>query len=316
MIAPGTIVEVATTARLHLGFFDLGDGPGRRFGSLGLALDRPTTRLVIEFSDHTIVDGEECERARRYLKTLTMAHGLAGHHRLTVREAIPSHAGLGSGTQLALAIGAGLRALHRLPLDPRRDAALLGRGARSGIGIALFQAGGLAVDGGRGRAEVPPPLLARLAVPEDWRVILVLDCGRAGLSGASEIAAFAALPAMAEAVSAMLCRLALMAALPALAEDDLAAFGTAITGMQAILGDHFAPTQGGRFTSPAVAAALARLGAAGAVGVGQSSWGPSGFAFARGDQEAQRLATRAAAPGLAIHICRARNHAAALSTVA
>jgi beta-RFAP synthase len=310
MIVPGTIVRVAATARLHLGFFDLGAGPGRRFGSLGLALDRPATRLTIAFADHPIVDGEECERARRYLMTLVAAHGFSGHHALTVREAIPSHAGLGSGTQLALAIGAGLRALHGLPADPRRDAALLGRGARSGIGIALFQAGGLAVDGGRGHAEQPPPLLARLCVPEDWRVILVLDRARAGLSGAGETAAFAALPAMAEGVSATLCRLALMAVLPALAEDDLAAFGAAITRMQEILGDHFAPAQGGRFTSKAVAAALERLAEAGAVGLGQSSWGPSGFAFARGDQEAARLAARAAAPGLEIHVCRPRNHAA------
>ncbi len=313
MIVPGKIVRVAATARLHLGFFDLGAGPGRHFGSLGLALDRPATRLTIAIADRTIVEGEECERARRYLMTLVAAYGMSGQHALTIEDAIPPHAGLGSGTQLALAIGAGLHALHGLPPDPRRDAMLLGRGARSGIGIALFQAGGLAVDGGRGRNEQPPPQLARLRVPEDWRVILVLDQGCAGLSGAGEIAAFAALPPMSEGVSGTLCRLALMAALPALAEDDLAAFGAAITRMQAILGDHFAPAQGGRFTSRPVAAALERLTAAGAVGIGQSSWGPSGFAFTRGDREAARLAALAAAPGLEIQICRARNDAASLS---
>ncbi|MGC8524845.1 MAG: beta-ribofuranosylaminobenzene 5'-phosphate synthase family protein [Acidibrevibacterium sp.] len=313
MMARGTIVEVTTTARLHLGFFDLCDGPGRRFGSLGLALDGPRTRLTIGFADHSIVDGEECARARRYLATLVAAHGLSRQHALTIREAIPPHAGLGSGTQLALAIGAGLRALHGLPADPRQDAAWLGRGARSGIGIALFDAGGVAVDGGRGDRAQPPPLLARLPVPADWRVILVLDRGRAGLSGAGEVAAFAALPAMAEPVSAALCRLALMAALPALAEDDIAAFGAAITRMQEILGDHFAPAQGARFASPAVAAALARLAAAEAVGIGQSSWGPSGFAFVRGDAAAAALASEAAAPGLEIHVCRARNEAAAVS---
>jgi beta-RFAP synthase len=305
--------HVTTTARLHLGFFDLGAGPGRRFGSLGLALDRPTTRISIEQADRPIVEGHEAERALHYLAILQAALGLPSHHALFIEAAMPPHAGLGSGTQLALAIGAGLRALHRLPPDPRRDAALLGRGARSGIGIALFDAGGLVVDGGRGDAAQPPPLLARLPIPADWRVILVLDRGRAGLSGAGEIAAFAALPAMAEPVSAKLCRLALMAALPALAEDDLAAFGAAITRMQEILGDYFAPAQGGRFTSPAVAAALARLAAAGAVGIGQSSWGPSGFAFTRGHASAEALAAQAAAPGLEIHVCRARNEAATVS---
>ncbi len=309
-------LHVATTARLHLGFFDLGAGPGRRFGSLGLALDRPATRVSIAFANHSIAEGEESERSLRYLTALENGLGLPHRHALTVAEAIPAHAGLGSGTQLALAIGAALRARHGLAPDPRRDAALLGRGARSGIGIALFQAGGLAVDGGRGSRNAPPPLLARLSVPEDWRVILVLDRAGEGLSGTKEVAVFATLPAMAASVSGRLCRLALMAALPAAAEDDLPAFGAAISEMQAILGDYFAPAQGGRFTSRAVAAALARLAEAGAVGIGQSSWGPSGFAFTRGEADAARLAARAAAPGLTVLICRARNHAALFPTAA
>ncbi len=309
-------LHVATTARLHLGFFDLGAGPGRRFGSLGLALDRPATRVSIAFANHSIAEGEESERSLRYLTALEKGLGLSHRHALTIAEAIPAHAGLGSGTQLALAIGAALRARHGLAPDPGRDAALLGRGARSGIGIALFQAGGLAVDGGRGSRNAPPPLLARLSVPEDWRVILVLDRAGEGLSGAKEVAVFATLPAMAASVSGRLCRLALMAAFPAAAEDDLPAFGAAISEMQAILGDYFAPAQGGRFTSRAVAAALARLAEAGAVGIGQSSWGPSGFAFTRGEADAARLAARAAAPGLTVLICRARNHAALFPTAA
>ena len=52
---------------------------------------------------------------------------------------------LGSGTQLALAVAAALRALHGYPLDPREDAVLLDRGARSGIGIGIFEQGGLVV---------------------------------------------------------------------------------------------------------------------------------------------------------------------------
>jgi beta-ribofuranosylaminobenzene 5'-phosphate synthase len=87
-----------------------------------------------------------------------------------------------------------------------------------------------------------------------------------------------------------LCRVALMQALPALAGQDLAGFGAAISDIQRRVGDYFAPAQGGRFASRAVAEATAALEAAGALGIGQSSWGPTGFAFAGSQAEAERLA--------------------------
>ncbi len=143
-------------------------------------------------------------------------------------------------------------------------------------------------------------------------MLLLLDPARQGLSGQQEKRAFATLQPMSQASSAEICRLLLMQALPAVREDDLGAFGAAITRIQAILGDHFTPTQGGRFTSEAVGATLDALAAAGAVGIGQSSWGPTGFAFARGDAEAARLADLAGAvsPGIEIAIRRVRNQGA------
>jgi predicted sugar kinase len=106
-----------------------------------------------------------------------------------------------------------------------------------------------------------------------------------------------------------------MQALPALAEHDLANFGAAIKELQIGLGDYFAPAQGGsRFMSPAVAAVLDTLDGAGAFGIGQSSWGPTGFAFAPTPDEAARLATVAApqarSRGLDIRICQALNRGA------
>lgn len=310
-------IEVVASARLHMGFFDLGRGSGRRFGSIGLSLDSPCTTLSLARAEADQASGPEAERAVAALRTLRAALGLAGGHRLSIESAIPAHAGLGSGTQLALAVAAALRRLHGLEPAARADAYRLGRGARSGIGIGLFEHGGLVVDGGRGAADSPPPLLARLPVPEDWRILLLLDRAGAGLSGASEATAFAALAPMSEAASAALCRLVLMGTLPALAEADLPAFGAAITRIQEVVGDHFAPAQGGRFASSRVARALARLAASGAHGVGQSSWGPTGFAFAADATEAGRLraalTANGAAEGLDIRICRALNRGAAIA---
>ena len=105
-----------------------------------------------------------------------------------------------------------------------------------------------------------------------------------------------------------------MQILPGAAERDLAAFGDGVARVQEIVGDHFASAQGGaRFTSAAVARVAARLKALGARGIGQSSWGPTGFAFASDPEEAEHLARRVKAecePGVEIRICSAREHGA------
>jgi beta-RFAP synthase len=299
-----------------MGFLDLSGASGRRFGSIGMALDAPQTRVILRRAPHTRVDGEEQSRAARHLETLQRALDIRGHFALLVERAIPAHAGLGSGTQLALCIAAALRRLHDLPSDLEGDAARLGRGRRSGIGIALFRSGGFVVDGGRGPATPIPPLLTRVKVPPQWRVLLLLDRTHRGLSGEAEVAAFADLPPMPATTADRICRLVLMQALPALAEADLPAFGAAITEVQAITGDYFAPAQdGARFASPRVAAALQVLADAGAHGIGQSSWGPTGFAFAAEKDEAKRLAAQVEAlvEGLDIRICRGLNRGAALA---
>ncbi|MGA9866703.1 MAG: beta-ribofuranosylaminobenzene 5'-phosphate synthase family protein [Acetobacteraceae bacterium] len=310
-----TGIRVTCAARLHLGFLDLHGGLGRRFGSIGMALDEPITRMMLRRAEATAVVGPERDRAAHFLAIMTDHLRVSSAHELRVEQAVPAHAGLGSGTQLALGVATALRRLHDIPPDPRADAALLGRGGRSGIGIGLFERGGLVVDGGNGGRVATPPLLVRISVPPSWRVLLLLDRSREGLSGSRETNAFAALAPMRAAASAEICRLLLMQALPGVAEDDLDAFGAAITRVQEIVGDYFAPAQGGRFTSPPVAAALAALRNAGATGIGQSSWGPTGFAFVRGDAEAIRLAeaARAAAGGIDVFIRRPRDRGADVS---
>jgi beta-RFAP synthase len=136
-----------------------------------------------------------------------------------------------------------------------------------------------------------------------------------GVHGPDENSAFAHLPRFPAEQAAHLCRLVLMKALPAVAEGDLVNFGSAIKELQQHLGEYFAPLQGGnRFTSPDVGATLEMMEQDGAHGVGQSSWGPTGFAFAASPDEAERIAksagSRASAQGLDIRICRALNRGA------
>ena len=147
-------VTIRVPARLHLGFLDPSGGAGRRFGSLGLPLSEPETVLTLSRGSETVVEGPEADRAFAHLALMTRHLGIRSQHRLIVDEAIPRHAGLGSGTQIALAVAAALRTLRGLPLDPDGDAMLLSRGARSGVGIASFTDGGIIVDAGSTTLEI------------------------------------------------------------------------------------------------------------------------------------------------------------------
>ena len=310
-------VQVTAAARLHLGFLDLAGDLGREFGSIGLAIDAFETRVQLREAPSFEVLGKERERSARLARRIAESLGLDADKQLIVASAIPAHAGLGSGTQLALAIAAAFRMLAGLPLNPREDARLLDRGARSGVGVALFERGGLGVDAGRGPTTEVPPVVAGAKFPRDWRILLILDPRVEGAHGVAETRAFAQLPPFPADAAGEICRRTLMQVLPGAAERDLEAFGEGIERIQDIVGDHFALAQGGgRFASVAVARVAQRLKALGAHGIGQSSWGPTGFAFASDPDHAERLVRGARAecePGVEIKICEARDHGAEVS---
>lgn len=310
--------RVSAPARLHLGFLDLNGGLGRRYGSIGLALDAPSTDVAVSRAGATMILGPEPERVRAVVARCATALALTGHYRVEVTRAIPAHAGLGSGTQLALAIGLALMRLEGLSLSPQQIGDLAGRGARSAIGMAAFESGGFIVDGGRGTLDQPPPVLIQTPFPDAWRALLVLDARDQGAHGDRESQAFAALPPFPEALADRLCRLVLMQLVPGLKEADIAAFGSALTQIQGIVGAHFAAAQGGSpWTSPAVGALLGRAAELGATGIGQTSWGPTGFGFVPSPDVADRLyhslVEDAKARGLEIAIVRGRNVGATIA---
>ncbi|MDZ7754217.1 MAG: beta-ribofuranosylaminobenzene 5'-phosphate synthase family protein [Gammaproteobacteria bacterium] len=270
-------VTVEAGARLHLGFLDLNGGLGRRFGSMGLAIDGFQTRLTATLADTVGASGPSAHRARGHAIQVVNALGLESGVHIAVHEAIPGHLGLGSGTQLGLAVGIAVTRLHGVELAPATVAGIADRGARSGIGIGSFDQGGFILDGGRGPDDGTPPVISRLPYPEDWRVVLVLDARGEGIHGSEEKAAFHRLPPFPGDHAAHLCRLALMQILPAVAEGRLEPFARGVAEVQRVVGDHFAAAQGGRYTSPAVSDVLTWAEAQGFAGVGQSSWGPTGF---------------------------------------
>jgi|SRR5450830_264411 len=321
-------VHVTTTARLHMGFFDLNGGLGRKFGSIGVSLSAPATELQAFKADGFIVEcvsetgqarpHEAGQRALGMVKHLATSLDLDGGVHLNIQQLITEHAGLGSGTQLALAVGLAMSQLYDLNLTIKDIALMTQRGARSGIGLGTFASGGVIIDGGRAEKTEIPPVIARAEFPEEWRIILIYDHGLRGVHGNHEIEAFRSLPLFPADSAASLCRYVLMQALPALAEKDLSSFGLAIRELQQRTGDHFAPAQGGRYASPKVSQILAWLEKQGVQCMGQSSWGPTGFAiFADEFQALQLLAAleyRYTDSDLAFMLCKGNNEGALVSS--
>jgi beta-ribofuranosylaminobenzene 5'-phosphate synthase len=305
-------ISVTAPARLHFGFLDP-DGTGqRRFGSVGLALSGVHVRLSAERASVSAVSGAQAQRAQAYMEAMQARCRIPLRASIRIDEAIPEHAGLGSGTQLGIAVGIAVSRLYGLNLTVREVAAIVHRGNRSGIGIGAFEAGGFLVDGGRGQHTGIPPVVARVDFPPPWRVVLVCDRRSQGLHGAEETAAFGKLPRLAEHQSEALCRRILMQALPAAVERDFDAFSEAIGELQRVTGEYFAPAQGGRYSSGRVAEVLGWFERHGVHGVGQSSWGPTGFGLVRSQEQADRLVSQLRAelqlsPEIGLSVCGGRN---------
>jgi beta-ribofuranosylaminobenzene 5'-phosphate synthase len=286
-----TSVRVEAPARLHMGMLDAAGGGDRRFGGLGVALSRPAAVVEASPSDDVTAEGPDAERALAVARRCREALGLSGGARIRVLEAIPAHVGLGSGTKLALAVTAALAALAGQTPEPGAIAGAAGRGARSAVGLWTFVLGGLVLEGGvRPGVERPAPLLARHAMPDEWRCVRVTPHAEPGLSGRAEEEAFGRLRPESDR-AALIAQLVLTSLLPGLAERDLAEFGAALTRVQRLVGESFASVQGGVFHPRAgpLVDSLLRLGAAGA---GQSSWGPAVYGLVEDERAGIELARR------------------------
>jgi beta-RFAP synthase len=326
------MLRVRTSSRLHFGLLSLAGGapgpdrqgepvlPSRRFGGVGLMVEHPGVQVsaaaaaawsaegplgtrALAFA-HRFAQGVGAEHAGRAGESpaLRAPDGLppgpAGRagppQRLVVEGCAPEHAGLGTGTQLGLAVARALAAAWGLPRDAPALARHVGRGLRSALGVHGFEQGGFLVEAGQRAPGELAPLVARAPFPDAWRVVLALPGEAPGLHGAQEREAFARLagPPDGPAQTDALCRLVLLGLLPALAERDLEAFAAALFDFNARAGAAFAPVQGGTYAGPRVAELVAFIRGQGIRGAGQSSWGPAVFAVVGDEERAAHLAGR------------------------
>ena len=284
-------IQITSPARLHLGFMDLNGSLGRKFGSVGLAIDSIETSITV--SKNSLQNSQEYndsnKRAYAYADLILKAYELDESVSIDVHRKIPEHAGLGSGTQLALSIGVALSELFNLNLSLMDIGKILDRGNRSGIGIGAFENGGFLIDGGKGKSAELPPITVRHDFPENWRIILLINSREKGIHGQKEYKAFKTLKPFPDNLAEKLCRLVNMIILPSLIEKNFDDFSMAIGKLQKIVGTHFSPIQGGVYFNPDIANIMNYVEKKGFMGIGQSSWGPTGFILTNSDTSAHKL---------------------------
>jgi beta-RFAP synthase len=310
---------------LHFGLLSFGGPKERQFGGVGVMVDAPGLSISLRRAERLSAAGPLAERAIEFARqvaanweaadgpqpaaSVAMSSGEPAVH-IEIESAPQQHVGLGTGTQLGLAVAAGLARLAQATsgtaggaavgngavCDPVSDsdavrwARWIGRGERSAIGTHGFARGGLLVEGGKRAAGTVSPLVSRLELPDAWRFVLLIDREKRGLSGPQECRAFADLPPTEPEVTASLCREVLVELLPAAAEGDFDTFGESLYRYGHEAGLLFAQRQGGAYAAGLQTELVAWLRTQGVRGVGQSSWGPTIFALARDPAQAAALA--------------------------
>lgn len=275
-----TRVTVRTGARLHFGLLAINPSRGRQFGGAGLMVDAPGFDLTAERADVDSVLGGSTTNNQRIASLIgrlrEQSARLVPSLRITVDGEIPPHRGLGSGTQLGLAIATIVAAMSGEPMPTIHERAeRVGRGKRSAIGLYGFEVGGWLVDGGQRSSGEISPLIARATWPEDWPWVLVTPPECEGLSGVAEQHAFQRLSPMTDATTARMCRTLLLELLPSIADHDFTVVSEALWEYGKTIGEYFLPVQQGLFADVRMARLGDQLRRDGITGVAQTSWGPT-----------------------------------------
>jgi beta-ribofuranosylaminobenzene 5'-phosphate synthase len=288
------MLSITTPSRLHLALIDMNASIGRVDGSIGLTLDEPGIKISATRYDIVEITGKS-EHIERMINSAMALLPDGEGIRISIEKDYPSHIGLGSGTQAALAAGMAVNALYDLGLSIYEVAVKVGRGGTSGIGVATFENGGFILDGGHKFSEkkaflpsaaskLPPaPVLVRRDFP-GWDIVVAVP-EQKGASQTNEVNIFQKVCPVPLHEVEKLSHVILMQLLPALAEEDIVTFGKSINAIQK-LGFKKREVE----LQPVSKALMQILRDDGAFGAGMSSFGPTVYAFGEDADDLKKIA--------------------------
>jgi len=293
---------------------DMNASRGRVDGSIGLTLDKPVISITAEKSDIIEVTGDSEHVQRMKKSAAALLPEGAGIH-IDIENDYPSHIGMGSGTQAALASGMAVNRLYDMDLSVNEIAEKVGRGGTSGIGVAAFEKGGFILDGGHKFSEkkaflpsaasrLPPaPIILRKDFP-DWPIVIAIS-GHKGSSMKKEENIFQTECPVPLRDVEKLSHIILMHLLPALFEEDIAVFGRSINEIQEL---GFKKKEVALAPIPNVLMKILRE--EGAYGAGMSSFGPTVYAFGEDPEELKKISMEFLGNKGQVFITKARNKGA------
>lgn len=241
-----------------MGLIDLNGSIGRVDGGIGLALEEPNIKIEGKESDDISIEfdkkliekyGEDyikSVRDRVYNTAIKVLDVIGGEGvDLKILSLFPAHSGLGSGTQLSLAVGKLISKIYNKEMNAYNIAKITGRGGTSGIGIGAFEYGGFLIDGGHSfgkgkdkedfrpssasKGVKPAPIIFRHDF--DWETILIIPKGE-HVYGKKEVDIFKKYCPVPLNEVEKICHLVLMKMMPAVVEKNLDDFGEVINKLQ------------------------------------------------------------------------------------
>ncbi|MHA2128172.1 MAG: beta-ribofuranosylaminobenzene 5'-phosphate synthase [Promethearchaeota archaeon] len=334
-----TSLRITTPCRIHLSLIDENGYTGRVDGGIGLMLDRPN--VVFEASNSAEEFKIEAhnyyresievinEIASRVFKTFNISNK---NFHFNLKRYFPSHVGLGSKTQLSLAIITAITKLKSIEhLTTKHLTQLVERGGTSGIGWRGFETGGFILDGGhdfgKGKEKEsflpssassksnPALTISRHNIPDKWRFVLVIPNVKKGAYGDEEIRVFQEYAPIPMHEVNEVSHLIIMKILPGILKNDLECFGEGLRRIQSI---GFKKIEI-NLQHQIVKDLLYFFEEYGLKGYGMSSFGPSVVGIVESDSEAEDL-LRAVQKnqkngGGHIYICKPNNSGAKIEYI-
>lgn len=324
-------IRVTTPCRIHLSLIDENGYTGRVDGGIGLMLDRPN--VIFEASNNA--KEFKIEAHKYYRESIEVINEIASNvfksfeisnknFHFNLKRYYPSHVGLGSKTQLSLAIATAITKLKQFNnIDVKNLTKLVERGGTSGVGWRGFETGGFILDAGHDfgigkeketylpssavKSADPALTILRYPIPENWRFVLVIPNVKNGAYGDDEVRIFQNhAPISKEEVNEVSHQI-LMKILPGIVKNDLTCFGEGLKRIQSI---GFKKVEI-ELQHDIVKDVLTFFEDYGVKAYGMSSFGPSVVGILESEEEANKLLKnvqiRLNGVGGHIYICKPNN---------
>jgi beta-ribofuranosylaminobenzene 5'-phosphate synthase len=327
-------IRITTPCRIHLSLIDENGFVGRVDGGIGLMLDRPN--VVFEASNNA--KEFKIKAHKYYRESIEVINQIASkvfkafnisnkNFHFNLIRYYPSHVGLGSKTQLSLAIARAITKLKDInDLEIKELTKLVERGGTSGIGWRGFEAGGFILDAGhdfgKGKEKEtflpssasttadPALTILRYPIPENWRFVLVIPNVKKGAFGDEEVSIFQSHAPVPKGEVTEVSHQILMKIIPGLMKNDLQCFGEGLKCIQKIGFKKIEIS----LQHDIVKEFLNFFEEYGLKAYGMSSFGPSVIGIVESDEEAnillKEVQMRLKHIGGHIYICKPNNYGA------